>query len=107
MRMWAVNPKLLCQKHLCGEHVEMHMFAGTLSKGKSIQGYLDKNLVNPSQIKSRHDELAKEMERRKYNHTSPLDLDCCNLVNSPISIPHNRAELIKRCPECAKRIKRG
>lgn len=42
MRQWLVDPRCLCDKHLLGEHVEHHMFIGTLRKNKSIQGYLDK-----------------------------------------------------------------
>ena len=33
MRMWLVNPALLCRQHLLGEHVEMHMFAGHILEG--------------------------------------------------------------------------
>ena len=36
MRMWNVDPKLMCNKHLLGEHVEMHMFFGTIQKGISM-----------------------------------------------------------------------
>jgi len=28
MRMWMLNPKALCRKHLMGEHVEIHMLVG-------------------------------------------------------------------------------
>jgi hypothetical protein len=30
MRMWMVPPKVMCRKHLLGEHVEIHMLAGSL-----------------------------------------------------------------------------
>lgn len=66
MRMWMVNPKLLCGKHLRGEHVEMHMFEGCIRLGKSIKGYLEKGFVDPKRIKSRHNELAQEMLNRGY-----------------------------------------
>ena len=39
-----VDPKFLCQKHLCGEHLECHMFLGTLKKNKKVDGYLKNNL---------------------------------------------------------------
>ena len=61
MRMWLVTPKLMCDKHLLGEHVEMHMFVGCLLKGKSIQGYIDKGLVDVSLLTARHGALVKEM----------------------------------------------
>lgn len=34
MRMWVVNPKILCRKHLLGEHVELHMATGHLQRGR-------------------------------------------------------------------------
>ena len=34
MRQWMVDPRLLCRKHLLGEHVENHMFIGTLKRVK-------------------------------------------------------------------------
>ena len=103
MRMWEINPELLCRQ-LLGEHKEVHMLAGSISKGKSINGYLSKRLVNPRRIKTRDHELAEEMTRRGYNHKSPMDIDCSNFTDNPVSIPHNRAELIRRCPGCAERI---
>jgi hypothetical protein len=32
--MWMVDPRLVCSKHLLGEHVELHMFVGCLLKRK-------------------------------------------------------------------------
>ena len=36
MRMWMIDPKLLCRKHLLGEHLEIHMFVGTINKGINV-----------------------------------------------------------------------
>ena len=66
MRMWLVDPKILCQKHLCGEHVEMHMFLGTLKKGKKIDGFLKNNLFEPRVLHKRHEELKEEMIKLIY-----------------------------------------
>jgi hypothetical protein len=103
----------MCQKHLCGEHVEMHMFLGSLKQGKKIKGYLEKNLFEPMVLKYRHDELSKEMIRRGYNHKSPINLDECKHVFSLpswerlITIDKEKAlgDLLNRCPECKKRSK--
>lgn len=100
MRMWGIDPKKLCRKHLLGEHVEMHMFAGTINKGISIVGYLSRGLVNPQEIESRHSLLSEEMQRRGYNHNSPLLFDCSNLPMTPLSIADNEIELKRRCQEC-------
>ena len=103
MRMWGVKPNQLCRKHLLGEHVEMHMFAGTVKAKKSITGYIRKGLVNPRLIKTRHDELAKELESRGYNHQSPLEFNCLNLPEHFLSIKSNIRELKSRCPICFNR----
>jgi len=100
MRMWGVEPNKLCRKHLLGEHVEMHMFAGTISKGISITGYILKELVNPALIQSRHDQLAEEINKRGYNHKSPLPFDCSTLPYLPVDVNRSEQELKKRCQEC-------
>ena len=74
MRMWMVDPKKMCRKHLLGEHVEIHMMAGTLLKGRSIDGFLERGLLEPQSARKRHDALAAEMQARGYNHASPLPL---------------------------------
>ena len=102
MRMWDLPETIQCRKHLLGEHVEMHMFAGTIKKGISIQGYLKKGLVNPSKIKKRHDLLAKEMRSRGYQHNSPLISPKISLIKE-IDKNYNLKDLIKRCPECRNR----
>lgn len=103
MRMWDVPPKLLCQKHLLGEHVEMHMFVGTILKKISIQGYIDNGLVNPKNIQHRHTELAEEMLKRNLNHQSPLKR-IRTQAEHPINIPENLKELSRRCSACKQRI---
>lgn len=51
MRMWMVDVKCLCRKHLLGEHSETHMFTGTIKKGTSILGYLKNGLLETHNIK--------------------------------------------------------
>jgi len=107
MRQWMVDPKLLCQKHLSGCHVEQHMFIGCIKKGTSLKGYIEKGLVEVHNIQSRHDELAKEMLRRGYNHNSPLN--CSNLLweEGFVDSLSNLVELKRRCPKCKERIERN
>lgn len=45
MRMWMIDPKKMCNKHLFGEHVELHMFVGIINKNKSLAGYLKNKLI--------------------------------------------------------------
>jgi hypothetical protein len=109
MRMWGVRPIILCNKHLLGEHVEMHMFVGTLNKGISIQGYIDKGEVIPERIVDRHNKLVAEMILRGMNHKSPLELSTTKLARwegkGKLDIPGNMKDLAARCPECRKRQK--
>lgn len=72
MRMWKVDPKKMCRQHLLGEHVECHMFVGTILKRVSLDGYIKNGLVEIHNLKSRHQELVNEMISRGYNHNSPL-----------------------------------
>lgn len=116
MRMWNVDPKLLCRKHLLGEHLECHMFYGTLKKGISVEGYLCKGLLEIHNLEKRHDELAKEMSRRGYKHHTPwpeekVGIGCryqpyeinCGKVNTE----ENIKTLKERCPECRKRMEQA
>ena len=94
-----VNPKTMCRKHLLGEHVEIHMLAGTLRRGRSITGFLAKGLLEPGSARRRHDELATEMTRRGYRHRSLLPSvvwrgsECVDRTTSA-------QELRRRCTEC-------
>ena len=105
MRQWLVDPKFLCRKHLLGEHVEHHMFMGSIMKGTSITGYLRDGLLEPKTLQKRHTELANEMISRGYNHKSPLlDIDITHLPDGKININRNIEDLRHRCEECRHRI---
>ena len=100
MRMWNAPPEVLCRKHLLGEHVEMHMFDGTLRAGNSIDGYVSKGLVEVDNIRVRHDQLAAEMLRRGYRHKSPLT----SYHSGPgeVDAAANLIELARRCSDCRR-----
>jgi len=104
MRMWMVEPRLMCRKHLLGEHVELHMLVGSLQRGKSIAGFLSRGLLEPQHIRERHAILVAEMERRGYSHNSALaeyETDITGKVDRQKSLQ----DLSGRCIECAERIK--
>lgn len=73
-RMTDTLPELLCDKHLLGEHYDMHIFAGNLAKGRSVAGFVRNGKLNPALIWFRHRSLSREMENRGMNHDSPLPL---------------------------------
>ncbi|MFW9871636.1 MAG: pyrimidine dimer DNA glycosylase/endonuclease V [Candidatus Thorarchaeota archaeon] len=109
-----VDPNFLCQKHLCGEHLECHMFLGALKKGIGVKGYLKNNLFEPESLKIRHDILSIEMKKRGYNHKSPMRFnDFENFVNTlnekerEVKINKRKSffDLISRCSKCKKRAR--
>ncbi len=104
MRMWGVPPELLCDRHLLGEHVEMHMFVGSLRKGISVAGYVRDGLVDLSRIRARHRELAREMRRRGMHHRSPLPKHR-RIRGGEVNVAANLRELSRRCPRCRARIR--
>lgn len=72
MRMWMVDPKLMCTKHLIGEHLETHMLAGSVKLEKKMNGYLKNGIFEPASLKQRHDDLVKEMLERGFQHFTPF-----------------------------------
>lgn len=112
MRIWMVEPETMCRKHLLGEHLELHMFIGTMRKGRSLNGFLQNNLCEPLSIVKRHDLLVNEMERRGYAHKSPLcETELQSLLKSygdtiqidkVVDVASSRVDLHNRCNECAK-----
>jgi hypothetical protein len=104
MRMWMIEPELMCSKHLLGEHVELHMIVGCINKGKSIDGYLNKKLVDVYTLRKRHLQLVNEMHNRGYNHNSPLPKYEIRHRRIFIDIDENKRELMRRCYLCKTQI---
>ncbi len=99
MRMWLVDPRLMCNQHLLGEHVELHMLVGSIRKGKSLKGFIANGLIDTRLISSRHSSLVSEMEHRGMKHKSPLDyIDKLNIGN--VDITQSLKELHSRCRLC-------
>jgi hypothetical protein len=95
--MWMVEPEFMCDRHLLGEHAEIHMLAGSIRCNKAIDGFLH-GLVNPKLMEARHDRLADEMTRRGMQHKSPLAAIDYRGACGEISVPGNMKELARRCP---------
>ena len=84
MRFWMVDPKLMCQAHLTGEHRELHAVVGltqrheksTPQKWPTLRGLMDAGCIDLKVMESRHAELVAEMERRQWPsgifHQTPL-----------------------------------
>ena len=76
MRVWDVDVRELCDRHLLGEHRELHAIWSILTNGRT--GYAN----HPETVRwrgrlaalyARHDEEVAEMARRGFRHASPLD----------------------------------
>ena len=100
MRMWNIYPSLMCNKHLLGEHVEMHVFIGALKSGRSIDGHINKNQIQTHNTLKRHDELANEMIRRGMKHASPLEYNKNLPVSGIVYVNDNIKILAARCESC-------
>ena len=115
-RMWLTRPDTLCDKHLLGEHHELHVFVGRITKGLGMQGYLDNGHCEPALILVRHEDIVQEMRSRNMNHKSPITrqqavalYQFVNGLEPPqagyVDILGSYRELMERCEYCAKRIK--
>lgn len=76
MRIWDVPPSMLCRQHLLGEHRELHALWRILSedrKGYAHHPETKRWRGKLAALYLRHEALVAEMERRGYQHASPLD----------------------------------
>lgn len=76
MRIWDLDPRLLCRQHLLGEHRELHGLWNILTQEKS--GYRNhpetrRWVGRLAALHLRHEHLVEEMTARGYEHRSPLD----------------------------------
>lgn len=112
MRMWGINPKLLCRQHLLGEHNEIHKHRHNFVKQHSIAKRISPVVqIAPEQMKKRHDELVAEMIARGYNHNSPYEQPDLSYLKpeerfAEIDTNVSILDLAIRCPECGKKIKK-
>lgn len=105
-RIWTgVEPREMCRQHLSGEHKEIHQLVGTLNAGRKL-GQTGRYVPrHPDEIRFRHFQQVVEMERRGWNHASPLP-EISNYVplyegrDEPLTPQENRRELADRCGDC-------
>lgn len=110
MRMWMISPSLLCNKHILGEHGEIHKHRHNFVKKHSMSGRLSPVVqIEPMMMEYRHDELAEEMLRRGMNHKSPYEQP--DISHLPFQEQYARVDkansmkdLSDRCADCKKRI---
>jgi hypothetical protein len=76
VRIWDLEPDVLCDRHLLGEHRELHAVWSILTTGKRGYANHPETLRWRGRLKAlymRHEGLVEEMRRRGFNHRSPLD----------------------------------
>lgn len=110
MRMWMVDPKLLCTHHLNMEHCDLHKLVVHLRRGRRVDGCLLKQLVDPSSIFERHRVLEQEIQLRGGRTCSPLSEQECRSFghwHGSVAIDVGRAlsDLAGRCVDCGARIR--
>jgi hypothetical protein len=114
MRMWMIDPKLMCMQHLLGEHGEIHKHRHNFVKGHSIAGRIEGNAVEPMAMKSRHDELEAEIVRRAIEAgrkppCSPFEQPDLSAYPEEqrvyrIDVDASMEMLVERCEDCRKRV---
>lgn len=104
MRVWKLNPKFLCNQHLLGEHLEVHMFVNAVKDKKHIQGYVNNGLVEIHNLVKRHEELAREMKCRGFKHKSPIGKIKLYKAGK-IDVKRSINDLRKRCKNCRHFLK--
>ena len=103
-----IDPRLLCRKHLLGEHGEIHKHRHNFVKKHRISGRLFPVVqIEPLSMETRHNQLADEMTRRGYNHASPYMMpDISHLssdeMNARVDIKKSIMDLYDRCQDCKK-----
>lgn len=108
--MWGVDPALMCDRHLLGEHAELHQLVGTIERhphGDAIvEGHGRRGNIDTSRIATRHAALVREMHARGFSHESPMEYDD-HLNQGSIDEAANRQLLADRCVACRTRIERA
>ncbi len=107
-----VDPRILCRKHLLGEHGELHKHRHNFVKGHRMAGRVAGNAIEPSRMAERHDLLAAEMVRRGYRHESPYaqpDLSAygSEVREALVDVSASLALLVSRCEDCRERARQA
>lgn len=77
MRIWDIPPEKLCNKHLLGEHRELHAIWNIITENKKGYSKHPETLRWKGKLKAlynRHAKQVKELKKRGYKHNSPLDI---------------------------------
>ena len=76
MRIWDLPPRLLCDRHLLGEHRELHAIWTVITRHRQGYSRHPETLRWHGRLRAlflRHKSLLREFARRGFRHASPLD----------------------------------
>lgn len=111
MRMWMLQPSILCRQHLMGEYRELFTIIGCLKKQVNLDGYFHNNCLELMSLDSRYIELKQEMLNRGYKPQKPFiyDKNILDYLGDKKFIKVNRENALQRlkdknCTECNKRM---
>jgi hypothetical protein len=77
VRIWDLDPGALCDRHLLGEHRELHAIWTVLTTGRRGYAHHPETLRwrgRLAALYARHEAEVAEMTRRGFRHASPLDV---------------------------------
>jgi len=101
VRIWDIDPALLCRSHLLGEHRELHCIWTVLTEGRRGYSRHPETLRWRGKLAAlyrRHGALVMEMEARGYTHASPLDGTLAKGLETQdafIDLPPEQSQILK------------
>lgn len=98
------DPRKMCPNHLNGNHNECHQLIGFLRAGKvdKLIGHSARGQIDLTKLQEWHDALAAEMERRGWDHQSPLDAPEFVPIGEGMIGESTTNKLSERCEEYGK-----
>jgi hypothetical protein len=101
MRIWDISVERLCDKHLLGEHLELHAIWAILTDHKKGYSKHPETLRWKGKLKALykvHQNIASEMSKRGFNHNSPLSIRFAKgkgIQNEYVASPEEQAVILK------------
>ena len=102
MRIWDIDPKLLCRKHLLGEHNELHAIWNIITQDRKGYSHHPETRRWKGKLKALfrvHEGIVQEMLSRGYNHQSPLDKTLARgskVQTTFVDLPARQIEILKQ-----------
>lgn len=101
------DPRDLCRQHLLSNHNECHQLAGYARSADAdtaaltkLFGHAARGQIDLTRLQEWHDALARELERRGYDHDSPLAFDLELPIGEGAITATSTNQIGQRCAEC-------